>query len=68
MFSNPPMNNPAMIAPGIEPRPPITVTIRPLTVIGTVITGERMPTAAAVMAPAMPPTTPAMAKVIEFVL
>ena len=41
-FSKPPTKRPAMIAPGMEPKPPITVTIRPLIVSGTVITGDKI--------------------------
>ena len=51
----------------MDPNPPITVTISPLIVKGTVITGDSIPTAAAVIAPAIPPKNPAIEKVIEFV-
>ena len=52
-----------MIAPGIEPNPPITVTISPLVVSGSDNSGDSTPMAAPIMAPAMPPTTPVMTKV-----
>ena len=45
----------------------MTVTIRPLTVSGTVTSGDSTPTAAAVMAPAMPPSRPASTKVTALV-
>ena len=57
---------PAMMAPGMLPRPPITVTISPLTVSGSDSSGESMPIAAPIMAPAMPPSTPVMTKVRLF--
>jgi hypothetical protein len=52
------------MAPGMLPRPPITVTMRPFTVSGTITTGESAPTAAAIMAPATPPRRPVMTKVV----
>ncbi len=52
-----------MIAPGMLPSPPITVTISPLTVSGSDSSGDSMPMAAPIIAPAMPPTTPVMTKV-----
>ena len=55
-----------MIAPGMLPSPPITVTISPLTVNGSDSSGDNMPIAAPVMAPAIPPTTPVTAKVRTF--
>ena len=55
-----------MIAPGILPRPPITVTISPFTVRGSESSGDSIPMAAPIMAPAMPPTTPVMTKVKTF--
>ena len=67
MFSNPPTSSPAAMAPGIDPRPPMTVTIRPLTVSGTVISGDSTPTADAVIAPATPPSRPANTKVVALV-
>ena len=51
-----------MMAPGMLPSPPITVTISPLTVSGSDSSGDSMPIAA-VIAPAIPPTTPVMTKV-----
>src|SRR6266540_5681725 len=65
-FSRPPTTRPAMIAPGMLPSPPITVTISPLTVKGRDSSGDSMPIAAPVMAPAIPPTTPVMVKVRTF--
>ena len=55
------------MAPGMLPRPPITQTIRPLTVIGTTSRGESTPTEAPIMAPASPPKRPVMTKVSAFV-
>ena len=55
-----------MIAPGMLPSPPITVTISPLTVSGSDSSGDSMPMAAPIMAPAMPPSTPVITKVSPF--
>ena len=49
-----------MMAPGMLPRPPITVTIRPFTVSGARAAGDSMPTAEPIRAPAMPPSAPVM--------
>ena len=43
-FSKPPTSRPATMAPGMEPRPPMTVTMRPFTVSGRASSGDRMPT------------------------
>ncbi len=56
-----------MIAPGMLPSPPITVTMSPLTVNGSVSSGERTPTAAPIIAPAIPPRTPVVTNVIALV-
>jgi hypothetical protein len=55
-----------MIAPGIEPKPPITVTINPFTVSGSDSSGDSMPMAAPIIAPARPPSTPVITKVRAF--
>ena len=55
------------MAPGMLPSPPITVTTKPFTVSGRVISGDSTPMAAPAMAPAVPPKKPAMMKVLALV-